>query len=283
MKKSGLGKGIDALFSENVFVPENSGENVLSGVKTVRLSDVEPNRNQPRKNFDEEKLQELAESIKEYGVISPLIVSEMEGGRYRIIAGERRWRASRIAGISEVPVIIKEYTEKEIMEIALIENLQREDLNIIEVARGYKQLIDEYSLTQEKLAERMGKSRSAVANVMRILSLPKEILDLLEEDKLSFGHARALVALEDKDLAIKIANLAVEKGLSVREIEKLASAKEKVFVEKKEDLHLKALEDKISKDLGRKIKISKGKNKGKIEIEYYSDDDLENIIKMLTM
>ena len=283
MKKSGLGKGIDALFSENVFVPENSEENGLSGVKTVRLSDVEPNRNQPRKNFDEEKLQELAESIKEYGVISPLIVSEMEGGRYRIIAGERRWRASRIAGISEVPVIIKEYTEKEIMEIALIENLQREDLNIIEVARGYKQLIDEYSLTQEKLAERMGKSRSAVANVMRILSLPKEILDLLEEDKLSFGHARALVALEDKDLAIKIANLAVEKGLSVREIEKLASAKEKVFVEKKEDLHLKAREDKISKDLGRKIKISKGKNKGKIEIEYYSDDDLENIIKMLTM
>ena len=283
MKKSGLGKGIDALFSENVFVPENNDENGLSGVKIVRLSDVEPNRNQPRKNFDEEKLQELAESIKEYGVISPLIVSEMGNGRYRIIAGERRWRASRIANLTEIPVIIKEYNEKEIMEIALIENLQREDLNIIEVARGYKQLIDEYSLTQEKLAERMGKSRSAVANVMRILTLPKEILDLVEEDKLSFGHARALVAVEDKALAIKIANLAVEKGLSVREIEKLASAKEKVLVEKKEDLHLKALEDKISKELGRKIKISKGKNKGKIEIEYYSDEDLENIIKMLSM
>ncbi len=283
MKKSGLGKGIDALFSENVFVSENSEENGLSGVKTVRLSDVEPNRNQPRKNFDEEKLQELSESIKEYGVISPLIVSEMEDGRYRIIAGERRWRASRIAGLTEIPVIIKEYTEKEIMEIALIENLQREDLNIIEVARGYKQLIDEYSLTQEKLAERMGKSRSAVTNVLRILTLPKEILDLVEEDKLSFGHARALVSVEDKELSIKIANLAVEKGLSVREIERLASAKEKVFIEKKEDLHLKALEDKISKDLGRKIKISKGKNKGKIEIEYYSDEDLENIIKMLSM
>lgn len=278
MKKSGLGKGIDALFSENIIENENDG------IKTVRLSDIEPNRNQPRKNFDEEKLQELANSIKEHGVISPLIVTEMENGRYCIIAGERRWRASRIAGVKEVPVIIKEYTDKEIMEIALIENLQREDLNIVEVAKGYKTLIDEYSLTQEQLAERMGKSRSAVTNALRILNLPKEIIELLEQDKISFGHARALAAIEDKDVAIMIAKEAADKGLSVREIEKLASniSKEKKEpVKKEKDIHLKALEEKISKELSRRVKISQGKNKGKIEIEYYSDDDLENIIKML--
>ncbi len=159
MKKSGLGKGIDALFSENILEDKNGGVNL------VRLSDIEPNRNQPRKRFDKEKLDELAISIKEHGIISPLIVTELEKGRYKIIAGERRWRAARIAGITEVPVIVKEYTDKEIMEIALIENLQREDLNIIEVAKGYKQLIEDFSLTQEQLAERMGKSRSAVTNI----------------------------------------------------------------------------------------------------------------------
>ena len=167
MKKSGLGKGIDALFSENVIEDKNSG------VSLVRLSDIEPNRNQPRKSFDKEKLDELAASIKEHGIISPLIVSDLKNGRYKIIAGERRWRAARIAGITEVPIIIKEYTDKEIMEIALIENLQREDLNIIEIAKGYKQLIEEFSLTQEQLAERMGKSRSAVTNILRILNLPE--------------------------------------------------------------------------------------------------------------
>lgn len=278
MKKSGLGKGIDALFSENII--ENSNE----GITTVRLSDIEPNRNQPRKNFDEEKLQELANSIKEHGVISPLIVTEMENGRYSIIAGERRWRASRIAGIKEVPVIVKEYTDKEIMEIALIENLQREDLNIVEVAKGYKTLIEEYSLTQEQLAERMGKSRSAVTNALRILNLPQEIIKLLEQEKISFGHARALAAIEDKDVAICIAKEAVDKNLSVREIEKLAAnltKEKKEPIKKEKDIHLKALEEKISKELSRKVKISQGKNKGKIEIEYYSDDDLENILKML--
>lgn len=280
MKKSGLGKGIDALFSENI-IEDKSG-----GVTLVRLSDIEPNRNQPRKNFDKEKLDELATSIKEHGVISPLIVTELGNGRYKIIAGERRWRASRIAGITEVPVIIKEYTDKEIMEIALIENLQREDLNIVEVAKGYKQLIEEFSLTQEQLAERMGKSRSAVTNALRILNLPKEVIDLLEQDKISFGHARALAAIENKKIIVDIAKEAAEKGLSVREVEKLAakaSSPEREVTKKEKDIHLKALEEKISKELSRKIKISQGKNKGKIEIEYYSDEDLENIIKMLSV
>lgn len=280
MKKSGLGKGIDALFSENILEDKNGG------VSLVRLSDIEPNRNQPRKRFDKEKLDELAISIKEHGIISPLIVTELEKGRYKIIAGERRWRAARIAGITEVPVIVKEYTDKEIMEIALIENLQREDLNIIEVAKGYKQLIEDFSLTQEQLAERMGKSRSAVTNILRILTLPEEVIKLLEQDKISFGHARALAGIESKKILINIAKETAEKGLSVRDVEKLVSkisSPEREIIKKEKDIHLKALEEKISKELSRKIKISQGKNKGKIEIEYYSDEDLENIIKMLSM
>ncbi len=280
MKKSGLGKGIDALFSENVIEDKNSG------VSLVRLSDIEPNRNQPRKSFDKEKLDELAASIKEHGIISPLIVSDLKNGRYKIIAGERRWRAARIAGITEVPIIIKEYTDKEIMEIALIENLQREDLNIIEIAKGYKQLIEEFSLTQEQLAERMGKSRSAVTNILRILNLPEEVIKLLEQDKISFGHAKALAGIENKNILINIAKETAEKGLSVRDIEKLVSklsSPKREMIRKEKDIHLKALEEKISKELSRKIKISQGKNKGKIEIEYYSDEDLENIIKMLSM
>lgn len=280
MKKSGLGKGIDALFSENILEDKNGG------VSLVRLSDIEPNRNQPRKRFDKEKLDELAISIKEHGIISPLIVTELEKGRYKIIAGERRWRAARIAGITEVPVIVKEYTDKEIMEIALIENLQREDLNIIEVAKGYKQLIEDFSLTQEQLAERMGKSRSAVTNILRILTLPEEVIKLLEQNKISFGHARALAGIESKKILINIAKETAEKGLSVRDVEKLVSkisSPEREIIKKEKDIHLKALEEKISKELSRKIKISQGKNKGKIEIEYYSDEDLENIIKMLSM
>ncbi|MBR2079714.1 MAG: ParB/RepB/Spo0J family partition protein, partial [Clostridia bacterium] len=209
-KKNGLGKGLDALFIDN------STEDVKSAVK-LGINEIEPNRDQPRKHFDEEALSELADSIALHGVIQPLLVRPISDGGYQLIAGERRWRASRLAGLTEVPVVIREMTDSEAMELALIENLQREDLNPIEEAEGYKLLMDTYSLTQSEAAERVGKSRPAVANAMRLLSLPKEVLDLIKEGRISSGHGRTLLGLNDKSMMLKLCKEIEEKQISVRQ------------------------------------------------------------------
>lgn len=214
-KLGGLGKGLDAIFIEND--TNDSNNNVF-----LKISDIEPNRDQPRKDFNEEALRELADSIATHGVLQPLLVRPLAGGGYQLVAGERRWRASRMAGLSEVPVIIREMTDSEMTQIALIENLQREDLNSVEEALGYKSLMDAYNLTQDEVAKAVGKSRPAVANVMRLLNLPEEIQNMLKEGKISAGHARALLGIADKENMIKIAKSIAPQDLTVRDVERLA-------------------------------------------------------------
>ncbi len=281
-KKSGLGKGLDALFLDNS-VESQSGSAV-----TLGINEIEPKRDQPRKYFDEEALSELSESIALHGVIQPLLVRPISDGGYQLIAGERRWRASRMAGLTQVPVVIREMTDSEAMEIALIENLQREDLNPVEEAEGYKLLMDTYSLTQEQAAERVGKSRPAVANALRLLVLPPKVIELLKENKLSSGHARALIPLKDEKLILDLCKEITEKDLSVRETERivkslLAPKKEKTEkTPKKRDPYFDECELAIRDVLGRKasISVSKG-NKGTIEIEFFGKDDLKKILKSL--
>ena len=251
----------------------------------LKTSQLEPNKDQPRKKFDEEAIEELAQSIKQYGIIQPIIVCKRDD-YYQIIAGERRWRAAKKAGIREVPVVVKEYTEKEIAEISLIENIQREDLNPIEEAKSYKRLIDEYKLTQEELSERVSKSRTEIANKMRLLKLHDDVQKMLISGALSAGHARALLGLEVKKDQLKAANEIIEKSLSVRQTEDLVKKmnvpkKEKEGKSKTEDsleFVYKDLEKRLSDCLGTKVKISrKDKNKGKIEINYYSEDELDRL------
>lgn len=282
-KKNGLGKGLDALFIDN------STEDVSSSV-TLKIGDIEPNRDQPRKTFDEEALHELADSIALHGVIQPLLVRPISDGGYQLIAGERRWRASRLAGLTEVPVVIKEMTDSEAMELALIENLQREDLNPIEEAEGYKLLMDTYSLTQNEAAERVGKSRPAVANAMRLLALPKEVLDLIKKGRISSGHGRTLLGLEDKSVMLKLCTEIEEKQLSVRQLEGIVKAlnspkKEKTDTAKKakRDPYFDECELAIRQELGRKasINVKKG-NKGTLEIEFFSKEDLQSILETLS-
>ncbi len=282
-KKNGLGKGLDALFIDN------STEDVSSTV-TLKIGDIEPNRDQPRKTFDEEALRELANSISLHGVIQPLLVRPLSDGGYQLIAGERRWRASRLAGLSEVPVVIKEMSDSEAMELALIENLQREDLNPIEEAEGYKLLMDTYSLTQSEAAERVGKSRPAVANAMRLLLLPKEILDLIKEGRISSGHGRTLLGLNDKSLMPKLCKEIEEKQLSVRQLESIVKNLNNPKKEKEEkvkttgrDPYYDECELAIRQELGRKafINVKKG-NKGTLEIEFFSKEDLQSILETLT-
>lgn len=281
-KKSGLGKGLDALFLDN------SVESQGGSAVTLGINEIEPNREQPRKYFDEEALAELSESIALHGVIQPLLVRPISDGGYQLIAGERRWRASRMAGLTQVPVVIKEMTDSEAMELALIENLQREDLNPVEEAEGYKLLMDTYSLTQEQAAERVGKSRPAVANALRLLVLPKKVIELLKENKLSSGHARALIPLKDEKLILDLCKEITEKEISVRETERivkslLAPKKDKADKKpKKRDPYFDECELSIREALGRKasINVSKG-NKGTIEIEFFSKDDLKKILKSL--
>jgi len=281
MSKRGLGKGLDALFPEI----ENNDEGTI---REIKISEVEPNKHQPRKYFDQEKLEMLAESIKTHGVIQPIIVQKQETGFYKIIAGERRWRAARLAGLKTIPVIVKDYNKKDVLEIALIENLQREDLNPIEESEAYKNLLEEFGLTQEEISMRVGKSRSAIANSLRLLNLCTEIRQMLIEDKISSGHARALLSVEDINLQKEIAHLIVEKQLSVRETEKLVKEygknNHKKEKNKKDVLshYFSDLEDNLSKALGTKVKIHSGKKKGKIEIEYYSDEDLERLINLIS-
>lgn len=278
-KKAGLGKGLDALFIDN-----STEEN---GDKLVNINDIEPNREQPRKFFDEEALKELADSIAMHGVIQPLLVRPLSDGGYQLIAGERRWRASRLAGLSQVPVVVKEMTDEEAMELALIENLQREDLNPIEEAEGFKLLMDTYSFTQEQAAERVGKSRPAVANALRLLSLPEEVLDMVKQGIISSGHARTLIPLTDEKLIIKLAEEISQKELSVRETERIVKTllkpkNEIVKKKSKRDPYYDECEIAIREELGRKAKINVSRgNKGSIEIEFFSKEDLQSILEAL--
>lgn len=282
----GLGRGLGALIKENPVIEEAVATVPNGAVTELKIVDVEPNKGQPRKDFDEEALEALSESIKEHGVIQPILVIKSNNGFYKIIAGERRWRAAKMAGLKKIPAIIKEYDDVKAYEVSLIENLQREDLNPIEESLGYKKLIDEFLLTQEQIAKRVSKSRSAVANSLRLLTLPDEVVGLIEDKKLSTGHAKVLLSASDKKFIIETAKMVVEKQISVRELEKIIKLENKPQPkEKKEDLNLKLaileLEKRASEMIGSKVKISGGKNKGKIEIEYFGNDDLERIINLL--
>ncbi len=277
VKKGGLGRGLDALFNENA---TDEG-----GVITVNLNDIEPNREQPRKDFDEEALSELAESIAEHGLIQPIVVKPETNGRYSIIAGERRWRACRMAELREVPVIIKDVEPRELMELALIENLQREDLNAVEEALGYRSLIDSFGLTQEQVAKRMGKSRTAVTNALRLLNLTEEELQAVRLGTISAGHARALLSVEDRELRKQMLKMAID-GASVRELEKFASKikKEKLTPPppKKKNTFYSEVELSLKNELHRKVSItSTGEGKGKITIEFFSDEELSDFARRL--
>ncbi len=279
-KKSGLGKGLDALFLDNA-IDENAGS-----VSSLPINDIEPNRDQPRKTFDEEALGELAKSIADHGVIQPLLVRPMTDGSYQLIAGERRWRASRMAGLTEVPVVIREMSDSEAMELALVENLQREDLNPIEEARGFQLLMETYALTQEQAASRVGKSRPAVANAMRLLLLPDDVLRMVETGTLSAGHARALLGLPQSEDMVQMAKLIVEKGLSVRETERMVktAAQDKPKREKrvkKRDVFYDEAELAFSEALGRQAKVflSSG-GKGTVEIEFFGKEDLGKLLQL---
>lgn len=278
--KGGLGKGLDALFMDN-----SIEEEAKSAVK-LKLNDIEPNRAQPRKSFDEQALEELANSISTHGVIQPLLVRPLADGGYQLIAGERRWRASRMAGLTEVPVVIREMSDSEAMELALVENLQREDLNPIEEAQGLALLMETYGLTQEQAAKRVGKSRPAVANSMRLLSLPQDVLAMVERGELSAGHARTILALENAGQITALANEIVKKNLSVRETERAVKAllkgdakKEKRV--KKRDTYYDEVELAVSQSLGRKAKVSlSAGNKGTLEIEFFGKEDLSKLMKL---
>ena len=279
-KKGGLGKGLDALFMDNETV--DSG-----GVVTLRLSQIEPNRDQPRKIFSEEALNELADSIREHGVLQPLLVRPLPGGSYQLVAGERRWRASRMAGLQEVPVVIREMDEEQAMEIALIENLQREDLNAIEEATGYKQLMERYGMTQEQVAKRVGKSRPAIANALRLLNLPQKVMDMVGEGEVSPGHARALLAFDDQDRIVEIAQKVKTGKYSVRDIERMAKnqdeKKEKAAKDPEEpawggkSAFLTEMEIAMSMEMGRKVRIIPNGEGGTLQIQFWDEEDLKSL------
>ena len=257
-----------------------------SGEQKVKITKVEPNRTQPRKNFDEDSLIELADSIRQFGVLQPLLVQK-KGDYYEIIAGERRWRAAKMAGLKEIPVIIREYSHQEMVEIALIENIQRENLNPIEEAQAFKRLLEEFQLKQDEVAERVSKSRTAVTNSMRLLKLDEKVQQMIIDDMISTGHARALLAIEDKEQQYILANKIFDEKLSVRETEKLVKdlkkpKKEKTKKDTSNDFIYRDLEEKMRSVIGTKVSVNqKSKGKGKIEIEYYSDEELEHIFEMI--
>ena len=295
IKKKGLGKGLDSLIPDNKSMKSVTSEKTVeskedaaakSGVQVMKINEVEPNRDQPRKNFDEDALLELSDSIKQFGVLQPLLVRKRKD-YYEIIAGERRWRAAKLAGVKEVPVIEKEYTDQEILEIGLIENIQRENLNPIEEAIAYKRLLEEFKLKQDEVAERVSKSRTAVTNSMRLLKLSDKVQQMIIDYMISTGHARALLAIDDPELQYTLANKIFDEKLSVRETEKLVKEikNPKKPKEKKpvaNSFIYQDLEEKMKSVFGTKVSIaSKGKGKGKIEIEYYSDDELEHLFDMM--
>lgn len=277
----GLGKGLGALLGETSLQPQENGSVYLP------IAKVEPGLNQPRKQFDEESLNDLADSVREHGIIQPLTVRRLSSGYYQIIAGERRWRAAKIAGLSEVPAVIIEADDRKVMELGLIENLQREDLNPMEEADGYLALKEEFGMTQEEIAQRMGKSRPAIANALRLTALPSLLRDMVVDGDLSAGHARTLLALPREDLQEKAAQMVVSRELSVRQTEALVKSlqsevkpgKAKGLDEQR--IYLDEIEKNLSNRLGRKVSIAAGKKKGKIELEYYDLDDLEALLSLL--
>lgn len=280
-KKTGLGKGLDALFGP---VPEEEKQKENDVLKNLKITEVEPNRNQPRKNFNQEALEELAESIKEYGLIQPIIVTEKDG-YYSIIAGERRWRACKLAGLEEIPVIVREDDEKKNNEIALIENIQREDLNPFEKALGIKNLMNTYDLTQEEVAKKLGKSRSAIANTIRILNLEPRVLEFAKQGKLTEGHCKALLAITDPEKQYMMAVDMIERGTTVREIEQRNKKINQKQISKEDlkraNILYRDIENTFQGFFGTKVKLDPGKKKGKIIIEYASNDDLERILKLM--
>lgn len=295
VKKSGLGKGLDSLIKDNSSAKktaaantssENKAEEMKSGEQMMKINMVEPNRDQPRKKFEEDALLELADSIKQFGVLQPLLVRKRKD-YYEIIAGERRWRAAKMAGVKEVPVIIKDYTEQEIVEIGLIENIQRENLNPIEEAMAFKKLLEEFNLKQDEVAERVSKSRTAVTNSMRLLKLDERVQEMIVDDMISTGHARALLAIDDKEQQYDLANKIFDEKLSVRETEKLVKEiknpkKPKMKKKVENEFVYTDLENRMKEVMGTKVNISsKGNGKGKIEIEYYSDDELDRMFEMI--
>ncbi len=270
MGLGGLGAGLDSLFSDNT--------NEIQVKKTLRTSEIEPNRDQPRKNFSEEAIAALADSIREHGMLQPILVRPISGG-YQIVAGERRWRAARMLGLDEVPVNIRELSDIETMQIAIIENLQRENLNPVEEASGYNDLIEKYGMTQEKVAKMVGRSRSAVANAVRLLSLPERILKMLENGDITTGHARALLGFDNEEMMIATALKAADGSLTVRQVEKAAQKSSEgdvaeVKSNKKIDNYFVEMELSLNERLGRKVKVDYGKNKGALILEFYDKDDL---------
>ena len=276
----GLGRGLNALLGDPVL--QNQGEGSVS----LPISQVEPGLNQPRKRFDPDSLSELADSIRIHGVIQPLTVRRLSAGYYQIIAGERRWRAAKKSGLDEIPAVIIEADDRKVMELGLIENLQREDLNPAEEARGYQTLMAEYGLTQEQVAQRMGKSRPAVTNALRLLNLPEDLMALVEDGSLSAGHARALLGAPNQTLQRQAAKAVLEKDLSVRQTEALVKALQKEKKEKPQEdnvlaIYLADIEKNLGSQLGRKVHIQHKGKKGKVELEYYSEDDLDALLRLL--
>lgn len=297
MKKRGLGKGLDALFSsdevmepQEEYMPvseEPSSEEIKEKVQIVDIYTVEPDREQPRKNFDPEKLQELSDSIRQYGVLQPLLVQK-EKDYYKIIAGERRWRAARLAGLTEIPVIVKEFTLQDSMAVSLIENLQRQNLNPMEESMAYQKLLTEFSMTQEQVAEKLGKSRSAIANSLRLQNLPEAVQKSISEGMISMGHAKVLLGLDDKAEQTRLAVRIIGEKLSVRELEQILAEKKPTKAKKKsekketaKDLATRMAEERMKELLGTQVSIKKGAKKGKIEIEYHSEEELDRILNFL--
>lgn len=281
VKRNGLGRGLESLFVDN------SVEEINSSTNKLKLMEIEPNHDQPRKIFDEKALSELADSISQHGVLQPLVVRPMTNGGYQLVAGERRWRAARIAGLTEVPVIIKDLTDEETIEIAMIENLQREDLNPLEEALGYSYMMDELKITQEEAAEKVGKSRPAIANALRLLKLPEEIQEMVKNNLISAGHARALLGFANKEDMIATANLIIKEDISVRQIEALVKESKKAPAKQKEpkkrDKFFSEVELALVDNLGRKVKIKENGKKGSgvLEIEFFDRDDLESLALQL--
>ena len=290
VKKKGLGRGLNVLVGETFTEAEPKASQDDKNVIEMDINLIEPNKSQPRRVFNEESLKELADSISNYGIIEPIIVKK-ENDTYMIIAGERRWRAARIAGLHKVPIILKEYTPLEILEISLIENIQREDLNPIEEAETYRRLMEEFGLSQEEIAQKVGRNRSTVSNSVRLLNLDKRVQNFVIENKLTNGHARTLLAIDNNDLQFETAEKIIEENLSVRQTEdlvkKLSDTKDiKTTVAKDEtkaevELAYKEVEKQFSQILGTKVQILNGRKKGKIEIEYYSPDDLERLLGLI--
>ena len=275
-KRGGLGKGLDAIFAENT---TESG----SGAVMLKISELEPNREQPRREFDEKSMAELADSISQHGVLQPLLVRPLFGGGYQIVAGERRWRAARMAGLSEVPAMVREMSDSEVMELALIENLQREDLTPLEESRGYQTLMEKYEMTQEEVAKTVGKSRPAVTNALRLLHLPETIQQMVERGDLSAGHGRALLSFPNEESMMAAAEKAVEEGLSVRELERMAKRASKPAEGEKPPImrrstYFDEVELSLHEHLGRKVKVAGNQKKGTLQIEFYGEEDLQRLL-----